>query len=819
MIRTMLKPFLKKFLGLFISMVFVSMLSIGLLCAFGSSIINLENTLKTYIKENGNVNAFASIDFTNTADMADITDVEGVKSVEFRLTMDAFVKKSDGRTITARIFSTRDGYDSIMKRYVLERVEPYKNSINVSVVRKFAQNNNFKVGDTIKIGYFNFFIDCRINEIIETPEAIQARANNYVWSDNSDFGYIYLNEKEINRVLEFLSKNIENKVLEDEKFKPYYEAIVSSIGVTLPDILGKFEIVKNYAMVYSNQVLITAEDGYTESQVVKNVENYFKTKGIGIKSISENSKMFYYMYIQNAIKQLRVASIFLPVFFYSVTMIVIGLFINQIIKSMTPQIGVMMSIGVGHWDIISIFVAFTLLMSVVAGILGVGVGLILNQMLAKVMIITYSMPTLGQTLNPWVAAFAVVFLIVFATLATLISCKLIFTITPKDATISNEAKRKKLPAWLERFIEKAPMNTKLGVNSIAQNPRRFFVSVFSIFASFVMILLACFFYVSKEELMDQSVDRRLSFDAQVYMTGKAEQEIIDEIKSQSFVTGFIDCYYTYAEVSDATSSKKSYLECIAYDKADNSGMISIPSSNGRNNIEIKDSGVILPKSVADVLGVKVGDTVLINRNHVKVTDISFQYFHPVTYLSKNQFLDLGLEYVSTFMVNVNNESAFLEYMSEQSASLTVFSKSLSKDIHGIFNSIDVFIYIMIGFSLAMAFIILTIMSQNALMEQKRPMSIFRAIGFTIMDISNLWTLQSVSQLLLSALFAIPTGALVAMALFSMCSSTTQIYPFIFSIPVVLLSWLFIFLIILASHGLSLHTIKKWNLADNTRTRE
>ena len=213
MIRTMLKPFLKKFLGLFISMVFVSMLSIGLLCAFGSSIINLENTLKTYIKENGNVNAFASIDFTNTADMADITDVEGVKSVEFRLTMDAFVKKSDGRTITARIFSTRDGYDSIMKRYVLERVEPYKNSINVSVVRKFAQNNNFKVGDTIKIGYFNFFIDCRINEIIETPEAIQARANNYVWSDNSDFGYIYLNEKEINRVLEFLSKNIENKVL------------------------------------------------------------------------------------------------------------------------------------------------------------------------------------------------------------------------------------------------------------------------------------------------------------------------------------------------------------------------------------------------------------------------------------------------------------------------------------------------------------------------------------------------------------------------------------------------------------------------------
>ena len=66
--------------------------------------------------------------------------------------------------------------------------------LNVSVIRKFAYNNNFELGQTIKVGYLDFYLEFYINEIIETPEAIQARANEYVWSDNTDFGYLYIND-------------------------------------------------------------------------------------------------------------------------------------------------------------------------------------------------------------------------------------------------------------------------------------------------------------------------------------------------------------------------------------------------------------------------------------------------------------------------------------------------------------------------------------------------------------------------------------------------------------------------------------------------
>ena len=51
MIKTMLRPFFKRFLGLFFSMVFVSMLSVALLCCFGSSIVNTKNNYVNYVTE------------------------------------------------------------------------------------------------------------------------------------------------------------------------------------------------------------------------------------------------------------------------------------------------------------------------------------------------------------------------------------------------------------------------------------------------------------------------------------------------------------------------------------------------------------------------------------------------------------------------------------------------------------------------------------------------------------------------------------------------------------------------------------------------
>ena len=819
MIKIMFKPFFKKFLGLFVSMVFISALSIGLLVAFSSTILNLQKTYKDYLNNYENIDGLVKTDFTKREELLALKEVEGVKDIDFRMTMDCRFLTNSGRNITARILTFQDEDTGIFHRYIIEQTTKSTEYPNVSVVRKFAKNNSIKTGDVIQVGYFNMYIKLYVNEIIETPEAIQVRANDYVWSDNTDFGYIYISEDELNTSLYQLSLKIDEALNESEDYKYYYAAAQMVTGIDVPDLADKAFIGNDFASKYSNQILIQANEGVSEAQVVQNVSNYLTENGHKVKETRQAHQLIYIIYLENCIKQLRVASIFLPVFFYFVTMVIIILFMNQIIKAMTKEIGIMMSVGVGFKDIRSIFILFTLIMSVVASVIGVGIGYFMTYRLTTVMIDIYSMPTIPQTINPYSSAAACLFLFVFAEIATLISCLGILHITPKDATISNEAKRKKTPKAVARLVEKAPMVIKLGVNSIFQNLRRFFVSVFSIFAAFIIIILSLYFYVSKTELMDQSINRRLNFDCQVYATEVLTEEKIEEIRQLDCgVTALEDCYYTYLQAS--TGEKSLYIECLAYDPNTSNDLVQIPNQKGRGSIKLADGGIILPVTTSKQLGVNVGDTIKINDADVKVIALSKQYFHPIAYLSKAEMNKITTAYVSSIVLNVNDQEKFLMELDDTVfGSLTVFTENLNKDISMTFNSVDIFIYIMIAFSLGMSFIILAIMSQNALMEQQRPITVYRAIGFSVMNVSNLWTLQSVSQLLLSTIVAFPAGVLVSKILFTLCSSVNQMYPLIISVRYALYAFLFILVIIFLTHTLAMLSIKRWNIANNTRSRE
>ena len=111
-------------------------------------------------------------------------------------------------------------------------------------------------------------------------------------------------------------------------------------------------------------------------------------------------------------------------------MIVIGLFMNQIIKTMTPEIGVLMSIGIDKRKIVLLYMIYSGLMAITAGILGVGVGYGLCVMLTNTLVKTYSMSVLSISLNPIIVAAGILALVIFAELATFISCLAIFRITP-----------------------------------------------------------------------------------------------------------------------------------------------------------------------------------------------------------------------------------------------------------------------------------------------------------------------------------------------------------------------------------------------------
>ena len=261
MIRILLKPFLKKYLGLFISMVFVSMLSVSLLCAFGSTIVNVKENYHSFVNNYENVDGIISYDYTTIDKIEKIKEIEEIESIDTRIVIDTYLK-NEGRMLVGRLFSYSET-DPIFKKYVVEEVEPDDASINLSVSRKFARNNNIHVGEYITVSMFNETADLYISEIVETPEGIYPRANNYVWSDNYDFGYLYVSEDELTKLIKEMGPSIKEDIDEDPEYKDYYDMAIEEMGITIPDLAN---IDDDFVSQFTNQVLIKNKKGTTSTR-------------------------------------------------------------------------------------------------------------------------------------------------------------------------------------------------------------------------------------------------------------------------------------------------------------------------------------------------------------------------------------------------------------------------------------------------------------------------------------------------------------------------------------------------------------------------
>ena len=413
MIKTMLWPFFKRFFGLFISMTFVSLLAVGLLCCFGSCIIDTRNKFQAFVAENQNVDELVSTDFTLRSKlMSAVDDIEEIDTADARLVIDCYLRNTndtskEDRTIVARVFSYNENNALFHTTSITGKAVINENYINISVAEKFARNNNFKVGDVIELGFLSMWKQFHISEIVDTPEAIYPRANNYIWSDNSDFGYIYAKDNELDKGLKQLANAALEKAAEDPDFGKYIEDAMKEAGITIPELEA---IVNegNYVNRFANQLLVKNAEGTNITQVTEKINKYFEDKNVDVKGVVIRDMLPHVAYMNHALDQVQVASIFLPVFFYSITMIVIGLFINQIIKTMTPQIGVFMSIGIGNGAIVGLFLIFTTIMALLAGALGTPIGYALTFLMAAMMRKTYTIPTIAAGLNIFVVIGAII---------------------------------------------------------------------------------------------------------------------------------------------------------------------------------------------------------------------------------------------------------------------------------------------------------------------------------------------------------------------------------------------------------------------------
>ena len=201
MIKKMILPLLKKFIGIFISMIFVSVLAISLLSGEASSIYNLSESYKEYKSDYKSMDIMISTDSFNRGDM-DISNVEGIEEYIYRYTLDIYFGYTNSgyeKIIYSRIYTYNDE-DPLIKRYSYSKGTFNEYYLNISLAKKFADLNHLKINDYIYFYINGIKIPANIYELVDAPETLYVSSNKYIWQDNKDFGYMYINHSELERI-------------------------------------------------------------------------------------------------------------------------------------------------------------------------------------------------------------------------------------------------------------------------------------------------------------------------------------------------------------------------------------------------------------------------------------------------------------------------------------------------------------------------------------------------------------------------------------------------------------------------------------------
>ena len=763
LIRRMLMPLIRKYFRLFLSMIVVSCLGIALMAGLGGAFYALEDGFSDYLDMYGYANVCITTSPSPKQLCEELGSLEGVLQADGRMAAD-FPLKAGGYQLTARVFSFSP--DSEQRFYVREETEASGTLPELYVEADFAQANGIASGDELELKLANTYQKFQVQKIVSTPEAISTVQNAYFWGNNSDFGYVYLPEEYVQMVFgsdqfvcQFLLKvdaeHDETTVLEDAK-----------------QILQQYQILDCFA----------SEDSPVRQRIETNLE------------------------------PLQALSLLLPPLFFAVMLLVMLLFLLQIIQQSRKEIGILRTFGFSSGQISGLFHALCFCVTIPAIGLGIGCSQILMQFAANLYAQSFWLPPITAHLQLRDCLIAAGCTALTGQLAAAIGCRQLSKIRPVEV-LQGTRSSSVSTAQLNRLPKRLSPLLKFSAAVMLRNGRRFILSSVCIAASMMLIVSAISFDRSKNYILEELFEKRISYDCQIYL-----EEAPDEIWMQKIgaVPGVSEC-----ERLDYLSTDLKFNgmteEIVIHAPETDTRLIRVFDKSDAL-MDIPEDGILLEGHLAKKLGITVGDNVYVNGRRLTVQGLSNQSVSRVQYVSQQTIGRLGAGGCSVLVAS-NNEDALRSYLEDMDGCQAVFTRVVRQDRIRSFQSYSIGVYIIIAFALAMSLMIVQNRMKSSLMEQQHRLATMRVLGVHNKEISVSWLLQSILQYVIAAIAGLPAGAVAAQVILHEMSTSKREYPFANRAEEYLFASGILLLFILLGHFLSMRQLKRWNLAEAGRTME
>lgn len=605
-----------------------------------------------------------------------------------------------------------DETKNINKAYLVEGNLP-KNDKEITMLPKYAKINNIKIGDYYKIGDTKY----KVVGFTYAPDYIYPLVSySAIMFDEKKNNVIYVNKedyKEINGI-------------EEKTFSILYK----------DGVKRQFEI--------STEVSDDSETKVKDDDMTKIL---FDESGIVTMSIFTVTRLGRIAALQLEFATDRLFAEYFLYLLLGIAVFVIAIVTKKRIEDERLQIGVLKSLGYSPFSIAISYLVYPIIGSLIGGLLGYLIGSIVSAPLCS-MFISYFVVPLGN--YKMELKYLLTSLLVPTILLSILSYIIaLFMLRKKPLALLKEGSNLKINIFskiVNKITSFLPFKYKFKYSLAFRSlPKLLVVAITSFFTGMLIVLT-----LIGMNLMNNIIDKSfegMKYDYMAY-TNTIETEELDD--SADYM---ISATLPIKEVLDKNNNKKEIEEDLkislsGIDK--DSKYIEILNDKNENIINLlDDNNIIINRNMQNLYNIEIGDTLILgldeefkNTITYKVSGISEEFMNLSGYaLRESLCKKVGYNSACYSLIISNNKK--YSNLNELDNKLvdkiaTVINFSDMKDnMSKAMQKYNASIYIVIAFASIMAFVIIAVIANIVVEENKKIISLMKVMGYKNKKISSI----------------------------------------------------------------------------------
>lgn len=427
-----------------------------------------------------------------------------------------------------------------------------------------------------------------------------------------------------------------------------------------------------------------------------------------------------------------------------ISVVIIVVITKKRIEDERLQIGVLKSLGYNKYSIATSYLVYPILGSIIGGLLGFMIGVLVHEPIASVLRSYYTVPLSNYVINfDYLKTSILIPMILLSILSYLIA---IIMLQKKPLSLLKEGSNLKVNFFsklVNKFTRILPFNLKFKYSLAFRSLGKLLIVTITSFCTGLLITLILIGSNLFNNMIDKSFSginyKYIAYFNSIYSFDNKDESSEYILSTTLELDKIIDKNNKEKKIEKDTT-----ITINGIDKE--SKYIKLLDENNKNIINKLEDGIILNKNAKENLKLEIGDRIKVKYKDLtleyKIIDFNEEYMGITGYVKREDLankLNVDKNSYTTIYSN-NNKYNEMDKLTKEEAEKITYLLSVDDLKENINKQMDRFngsIYIVIFFASLMTLIIIAVIANIVVEENKKTISLMKVLGYENKRISNI----------------------------------------------------------------------------------